>query len=579
MDKKIFLGNLLLESKLITQEQFDTAIVRQQRTGERLGKILIDLNLISEDVMLGLLSKQLNIPFIDLKDYPIKPEDVRLLPEFYARRYRAIVLSNDSTGLLVGMSDPLDLIASDELTKVLKRPFKMALVREEDLIQVVDGLYRHSTQIHNLAEELSAELKVSDFDIAQLGAGLPASDAPVVKLLQTIFEDAVQVSASDIHIEPDETILRIRFRVDGALQEQIVKEKHIAAALTLRLKLMSGLNIAEKRMPQDGRFSLKIRNLNYDVRLSTLPVQFGESVVMRLLNQSAELVSLDNIGMPEQILRQFKKIIRIPNGLILVTGPTGSGKTTTLYSALAELNKPDVKIITVEDPVEYRLPRISQVQVQPKLDLTFARVLRSALRQDPDIVMVGELRDAETTSIALRAALTGHLVMATVHTNDSVSSITRLIDMGAPEYLIAAVLHAVMAQRLVRKICVKCIKPYQPTTDEIMWLQGVGYAHILSKPLMHGAGCNYCNKTGYFGRTGVYEYLKVTPELFEILKYKKADDFDQEDKKRFHYKSLLESGLELVLSSVTTIEEIYQITGEDITSNSAFSNVVEPSQE
>jgi MSHA biogenesis protein MshE len=561
--KKIHLGNLLLENKIITQEQLNSAIARQQKTGEKLGKIFLDLNYIKEQDLLNLLSQQLKIPFIDLKNYSVRPEVVQILPEFYARRYRAIVLNNDDQGLLVGMADPLDLIATDELSRTLKRPFQVALVKEDELLHVVDMVYRHSTQIRSLAEELSAELKVTDYDIAQLGAGLPASDAPVVKLLQTIFEDAAQVNASDIHIEPDELVLRIRVRIDGILHEQIVKEKNVASALTLRLKLMGGLNIAEKRLPQDGRFSLKIRNMNYDVRLSTLPIQFGESVVLRLLNQSAELVNLDYIGMPVNVLERFRHAFTAPYGIILVTGPTGSGKTTTLYGALNELNTTDVKIITVEDPVEYRLPRISQVQVQTKIDLTFARVLRAMLRQDPDIIMIGELRDEETVSIALRAALTGHLVLATIHTNDAISTIARLIDMGAEEYLVATVLRAIIAQRLVRRICEKCSEVYEPTADELIWLKSVCKMQTVPEHFHMGTGCTYCHHTGYKGQIGVFEFLEFTPELADALRLKNTTEFLKVAHKTPGYKPLVLSGLDLVTAGVTTLSEVIRITGED----------------
>lgn len=563
MDKKNSLGNLLIENKLITPEQLSAAMARQQKTGEKLGKIIVDLGYVKESQFLDLLARQLNIPFIDLKNYSIRPEIVQILPEFYARRFRAMVLNNDNNGLLVGMADPLDLLATDELSRLLKRPFQVALVREDDLLQVIDLMYRHGTEIRNLAEELSAELTVTDYDIAQLGAGLPATDAPVVKLLQTIFDDAIQVNASDIHIEPDEKVLRIRMRIDGILHEQVVKEKNIASALTLRLKLMGGLNIAEKRIPQDGRFSLKIRNMNFDVRLSTLPVQFGESVVMRLLNQSAQLVSLDHIGMPANILKSLRQVLTLPHGIILVTGPTGSGKTTTLYGALSELNTTNVKIITVEDPVEYRLPRISQVQVQPKIDLTFARVLRAVLRQDPDIILVGELRDEETVAIALRAALTGHLVLGTLHTNDAISSATRLLDMHAPPYIVATVLRAVLAQRLVRRICEKCIEPYTPSPDEKIWLEEFSRYFDFPEGFKYGRGCNYCHNTGYQGRIGVFEFLELTPALADELRVNNEKAFYAMAKKAPEYKPLVLSGLELVTKGITTVKEVIRIVGEE----------------
>ncbi len=322
-------------------------------------------------------------------------------------------------------------------------------------------------------KELEDELGDDAFDLADLSAESESAEAPVVKLLQTLFEDAVQARSSDIHIEPDETVVRIRQRVDGVLQEQVMKEKRVNSALVLRLKLMAGLNISEKRIPQDGRFNIRVKGRSIDVRVSTMPVQYGESVVMRLLDQSQGMLNLDVTGMPETLLENFRRMIKKPHGMILVTGPTGSGKTTTLYGALTELNRPEVKIITAEDPVEYRLPRITQVQVNPKIGLEFANVLRAALRQDPDVILVGEMRDHETAEIGLRAAMTGHLVLSTLHTNDSISSAMRLIDMGAEPFLVASSLLGVVAQRLVRKVCENCREAYEPTSQEQVWLNAV----------------------------------------------------------------------------------------------------------
>lgn len=555
--QKIHIGKLLLDNHFITEEQLEQAVVRQKMTGEKLGHIIIDLGFVKEEKFLQLLSEQFHIPYIDLKNYSFNAEIVHCLPELYARRFRALVLKQDDQGLLVGVIDPQDIVMLDELSRILKRPLHLALVREEDVLQMIDVLYRRSSEITNFAQELSAEFKHNDFDLTQLGIGLSSSDAPVVKLLQSIFEDAVQVGASDIHIEPDEFILRIRQRIDGILHEHIVKEKNIASALTLRLKLMAGLNIAEKRVPQDGRFSIKIKNKNLDVRLSTIPVQFGESVVMRLLDQSAGLLNLDQIGMPEAMLKQFRRILSLPNGLVLITGPTGSGKTTTLYGALNELNTPDVKIITVEDPVEYRLPRINQIQVQPQIDLTFSRALRSVLRQDPDIMMIGELRDQETVSIALRAAMTGHFVLATLHTNDALSSAVRLIDMGAEGYLVAAVLRAVMAQRLVRRICPKCIKEASLSSQEKIWLSATAN-HYLTNSFKHGAGCSYCYHTGYKGQVGVFELVELNEASSLALRNRDLTALAHS----VDVRSFVMNGLDLATSGLTTVSEVIRITGE-----------------
>lgn len=562
--KKVHIGKLLLDNNFLTQEQLDTAIARQKSTGSRLGQVLVDMGLVNEDQILELLAQQLEIPFIDIKNYTLNPEIVQLLPEIYARRFRALVLSKDDQGLLVGMADPQDVIAYDELGRILQQPIKTALVRESDLLRVIDMMYRRTMEISTLAEELSAELTKNDYDVTQLAEGLSITDAPVVKLLQSIFEDAVQVNASDVHIEPDEHVLRIRQRIDGILHEHIIKEKAVAQALALRLKLMGGLNIAEKRLPQDGRFSIRLREKNFDVRLSTLPVQFGESVVMRLLNQSAQLLSLSHVGLPENLVRRLYKILSLPNGILLITGPTGSGKTTTLYGALTYLNNPEKKIITVEDPVEYRLPRISQVQVQAKIDLTFARILRSVLRQDPDVIMIGELRDQETVSIALRAAMTGHFVLSTLHTNDAISSAIRLLDMGAEGYIVASVLRAVLAQRLVRRICHNCVEPYEPSPQEKIWLASVVGTVNSEVVFKHGTGCSYCHNTGYKGQIGVFELLELDTELADALRLNNTVEFSRLAKMHENFRPLILSGLQFATEGVTTIREVIRITGESL---------------
>lgn len=560
--KKIYIGKMLLDNHMITQEQLDAAIAQQKQTGQRLGQVLIDMHFIEEDKLLELISQQLELPFIDLKNYHIGPEVATYLPEFYARHFRAIVLKKENNEFLVGMVDPQDIIATDELSRLLKLPIKIALIREEDLLQVIDLIYRRTSEITSFAEELSEEISENKYNVAQLGQGLSATDAPVVRLLESIFQDAVQMNASDIHIEPDEHVLRIRQRVDGDLHEQLINEKQIVGALTLRLKLMAGLNIAERRIPQDGRFSIKIKNKNFDVRLSTLPTQFGESVVMRLLNQSANLLNLSEIGMPPKILETLRKLIALPNGLILITGPTGSGKTTALYGALAEINSADKKIITVEDPVEYRLPRINQVQIAPAVDLSFARALRAILRQDPDIIMVGELRDQETVAIAIRSAMTGHLVLSTLHTNDAISSTLRLIDMGAERYLIAAVLRGIMAQRLVQRNCRNCLRQVELTPAEKIWLQEVAGPKYLDLPYMHGIGCNYCHNTGVKGQIGVFELLVWDAPLAEALRANNIEAFQKAAHEQETFRPLTQSGLDLAVSGITTVKEVMRISDQ-----------------
>ncbi|HVL76072.1 MAG TPA: GspE/PulE family protein, partial [Noviherbaspirillum sp.] len=387
-------------------------------------------------------------------------------------------------------------------------------------------------------------------------------EAPVVKLLQSVFDDAAQVRASDIHIEPQETRLQIRFRIDGVLHLQTEADIKIAQALALRLKLMSGLDISEKRLPQDGRFAIKVKNQQMDVRISTMPTQYGESVVMRLLNQSGGMLRLDSIGMPAAMLTRFRAILQRPNGLVLVTGPTGSGKTTTLYGALAELNSVERKLITVEDPVEYRLPGINQVQVNEKIELTFARVLRSALRQDPDVVLVGEMRDQETAQIGMRAALTGHLVLSTLHTNDAVSTPIRLLDMGVARYMVATSLQAVLAQRLVRVICESCASPYTLKPAEQAWLRAELGDSVASHRYVHGRGCTHCNGTGYRGRTGVYEMLEMTEALADAANQHEPAHFIKVAQAQMAGNTLRRHAVSLVVAGKTTVSEAMRVSNQ-----------------
>jgi len=379
--------------------------------------------------------------------------------------------------------------------------------------------------------------------------------------LQNLFEDAVGMNASDIHIEPDEKVLRIRQRIDGELQEHVMNEKRIAPAVVLRLKLMAGLDISERRLPQDGRFNIRVRGRTIDVRLSTMPVQFGESVVMRLLDQTDASLELEHLGMPPVMLERFHRMLHHPHGVILVTGPTGSGKTTTLYAALRELNQARSKIITVEDPVEYRLPRINQVQVKPRIGLTFANVLRSALRQDPDIVLIGEMRDQETAEIGLRAAMTGHLVLSTLHTNDAASVAARLLDMGAEGYLVAAALRAIVAQRLVRRICETCTAEYRPDEHERAWLLGQG-RRPEDFAFRKGKGCPKCNNTGYRGRVGVFEYLEPGGEMLDALRRGDTSGFVAASRESGRFMPMIDNALEYAREGVTSLQEVIRITGE-----------------
>ena len=560
--QRVRIGDLLVQEKIISEAQLQAALAEQKKSGRKLGRVIIELGLASEAQILGVLSSQLNIPFIDLKHFNFRHELIKRLPETHARRYRCIVLEEKPTAFVVGMADPTDIFAFDELSRLLPKAVSTALVRESDLLLAIDTVYRRTEEIVTLAEELGDELGDSEYDLARLTAEEGQADAPVIKLLRSLFEDAVQVSASDIHIEPDETVLRIRQRVDGMLQEQIIDNKKIAGALVTRLKLMSGLDIAEKRLPQDGRFTIRVKKKMLDVRLSTMPVQFGETVVMRLLDQSGGLLELDQLGMPANMLRRFINLVQRPSGMLLVTGPTGSGKTTTLYSALNRINREDTKIITVEDPVEYRLPRINQVQVHAKIGLDFARVLRTALRQDPDVIMVGEIRDQETAEIALRAAITGHFVLSTLHTTDAVATVSRLLDMGAEGYMVASALDAVMAQRLIRRVCEGCAEQHQLDGKDRAFVEGLlGESTPPDAQFKRGAGCTYCNRTGYRGRIGVYELLEMNADLAEAVRAGDSTLFARRIRENAAYKPLVRVALDYALQGVTSLNEVRRLAG------------------
>ena len=553
---------MLVDHGKITSDQLEEALAEQKKSGKKLGRILIEQQFIKEDDMLKVLSQQLKIPFIDLMHYKFNADIVKLIPEVQARRFRAVALSKDSEGVIVGMADPTNIFAYDELSSILKVPVRLAVVRESDLLKTIDAAYRKTEQITDFAEQLSDELADADVDLAAMLSTADVADAPVVKLLQSLFEDAVQIGASDIHIEPDENVLRIRQRVDGVLQEHVMDEARIAQALVVRLKLLAGLDISEKRLPQDGRFSMRVSERSIDVRISTMPVQYGESIVMRLLDQSSGILDLNDLGMPAELRAQFQTIVKRPYGMLLVTGPTGSGKTTTLYAALNLLNKPETKIITVEDPVEYRLPRINQVQVNSGIGLTFAKVLRSALRQDPDVVLVGEIRDEETAEIGLRAAMTGHMVLSTLHTNDAISTVNRLVDMGIESYLLASSLHAILAQRLVRRNCESCIKPVELDEHQLAWLKKHQPADASDGEFSKGEGCPHCNYTGYDGRIGVYELLYFDRDLAEALAKGDIAGFTSTALDKDGYKPLNMVALDYAREGITSMDEVIRISAD-----------------
>ncbi|EJG1819182.1 type II/IV secretion system protein [Vibrio parahaemolyticus] len=549
------LGDLLVEEGIVSEDQIQQALSAQRSTGQKLGDALIDLGFITEKQMLEFLSQQLGLPLIDLGRAPVDADAVQILPEVHARRLRAMVVARNGDTLRVAMSDPADLFTQESLMNLLgEYNLEFIIASERQLISSFDRYYRRTKEIASFAEQLQAEHQ----DVQSFDYGIDEADSEevtVVKLVNSMFEDAVQVGASDIHIEPDDKVLRLRQRVDGVLHETILNEVNIASALVLRLKLMAHLDISEKRLPQDGRFNIKVRGQSIDIRMSTLPTQYGESVVMRLLNQSSGLRPLEESGLPPELLARLRRQLSRPHGMILVTGPTGSGKTTTLYGALSELNEPGKKIITAEDPVEYRLPRITQVQINSKIDLTFSRVLRTFLRQDPDIILIGEMRDQETVEIGLRAALTGHLVLSTLHTNDAVDSALRMIDMGAPGYLVASAVRAVVAQRLVRRVCPDCKTQDHLDESRQQWLAG-RFPNQVGVTFHKGAGCQNCNLTGYRGRIGVFEMLELEHEMMDKLRANDAVGFAQAARRSENYKPLLASAMELALQGAVSLDEV-----------------------
>lgn len=561
--EKIRLGDLLVQQGLLSDEQLKFSLEEQKRSGRRLGRIVVDSAFVTEEAISQALARQLRIPFIDLKQLNPDPALVKLLPEAQARRHRALVLGKNQGRFQVGLVDPTDLQTYDDIVRLLHGDIDLVAVTESQLMQILDRLYHRTAEIKGLAKELTADLGDVPVEFGDLlGAATGAEEAPVVKLLQTVFEEAMRARASDIHIEPQDSSLRVRFRIDGVLQVQMEADPKIASALALRLKLMSGLDISEKRLPQDGRFAIKVRNNGVDVRISTMPTQYGESVVMRLLNQNTGLLTLSHLNIPPRILERLRHAVHRPSGMVLVTGPTGSGKTTTLYALLSELNSTEKKIITVEDPIEYRLHGINQVQIHEKIDLSFERVLRSALRQDPDIVLVGEMRDQTTAEIGMRAAITGHMVLSTLHTNDVISTPIRLLDMGVPSYMVALSLQLVLAQRLMRVICDICTEVHIPTPHEHEWLRLELGETVDQYTYQQGKGCPNCAQTGYQGRTGVYEMLEMTQELIAAMSNADSHIFVEAARRQMAGETLRRDAVSLVIKGRSTIEEAMRISNQ-----------------
>ena len=561
---RVRLGDLLVEQGTISAEQLQEALAFQKENGGKLGSTLVELNILSEDSLLLALSKQSKMRIINLSDYSVQPEIVRKLPEPVARRFRVIAIDNENGSILVALSDPMNIIAHDEIIRILGTNVVFGLSKESEILFAIDQNYRKKDAIVSLAEQLEFQLRDDEEDesVAE-GSQDSAQESPVINILTSVFEDAIQINASDIHIEPDKSFFRIRLRVDGVLEEQIVNEKSVLPALISRIKLMSKLNISEKRLPQDGRFTISVLDKVIDVRVSTLPVNLGESVVMRLIDRSKGIFDIDGLGMPPLIRKTLLNQIKSPYGLILVTGPTGSGKSSTLYACLEHLNTEQCKIITVEDPVEYSISRINQSQIQTQIGLTFSNILRSALRQDPDIVMVGEIRDEDTATIALQAALTGHLVFSTLHTNNSIVSAERLINMGAEPFLVATSLKLVLAQRLVRKLCTNCMEDYKLKTFEKKWIAELTGVDLSGVQFKVSTGCSKCANTGYKGRIAVYEFLEIDEQMSSFLRKEDLSSFSKYASQSSTYRPLSHWALDYAIQGLTSLQEVLRISSGD----------------
>ena len=547
------LGELLIEFKYITREQLEKALDHQEDSDKRLGDVLLDLGYISESDLVEVLEFQLGVERADLSKYVIDPSLSQYIPENIAQRYNAVPVSKDGDTLKVAMSDPSDLLAIDDMEMTSNLRVKPMIATKSEISQVMSQVFETGEDSSEVFESLDYYKSEEDEpEIDELKRMV--EDAPIVRLTNMIINQAIQKRASDIHIEPQENIVRIRYRIDGVLREHMTAPKYTQAALVSRIKIIADLDITKRRIPQDGRIRMNVRGMNIDMRVSTLPTVNGEKVVIRLLTKDESLINIENLGFSDHNLRMFENLISQPHGIILVTGPTGSGKSTTLIAALSELNDVEKNIVTIEDPVEYQLGGINQVHAKEKVGLSFASTLRSILRQDPDIIMVGEIRDEETAEIAVRAALTGHLVMSTLHTNDSVSSVTRLVDMGIPPYLVASTVIGAMAQRLVRRLCNNCKEPYEAGIEEKEFLN-VEEGTTLYK----AKGCNKCSETGYKGRLAVQEILTIDDTVEKMI-VKGADEIDiKEYAETQGMIDLKHDGIEKVKQGLTSYEELARV--------------------
>lgn len=557
-------GELLLRSNMINAEQLAQALQIQQEKGGgiRLGEVFLQMKVLTEAQILEILSKQLAIPFVrSIHDRDIPEELIRKVPTRFAKKYQILPIGYKNNAVLVVTSDPLNTSAIDDVRQLLEQPVLIAATPSTVIMEAINRSYDRASTADTTIEDLGEDV-IDDNALQEPVDLLDSEDeAPIIRLVNSILFRSVKERASDIHVEPFEREVAVRFRIDGNLYDILKIPKRLQNSVGSRIKLLGGLNIAEKRLPQDGRIRIKIAGKDVDLRLSTIPTAHGERIVLRILDKSAVVLDLKNLGFEPQMLKMAEELITKPFGIILVTGPTGSGKTTTLYAALSRINKEDINIITVEDPIEYQLAGIGQIQVNDKIGLTFANGLRSILRQDPDVVLIGEIRDRETAEIAVQASLTGHLVLSSIHTNDACSSVTRLVDMGVEPFLVSTSLVGIIAQRLVRRICPHCRQPTQATQDQLARL---GLEKIPSQANVYKAvGCDQCYHTGYKGRVGIYELLPIDEDLRSvILKNPDAVSLRQSAMAK-GFKPMRYDGLRKILQGVTTIEEVLATTQED----------------
>lgn len=561
------LGRLLVNKKIITDQQLQKALAEQKGSGERLGSVLINLGFIKEDTLLSFLSSHYGIPSISLSEFNINPDLIKLIPADLAHKYLVFPLALKGNTLVIAMADPSNIFAIDDIKFLTGYRIEALAAVESAIKDAINEYYATSTSLSELVSRMDGEAvefieEGEEIDISELKSA--SQEAPVIKLVNGMLADAIRQGASDIHLEPYEKVFRVRFRIDGVLYKVMDPSLKFKNAIISRLKIMSNLDIAERRLPQDGRIKIKMeRDLDVDFRVSVLPTLFGEKVVLRLLDKSSLQLDMTKLGFEEDDLKNFHKAISQPFGMVLVTGPTGSGKTTTLYSALSELNKISQNISTAEDPVEYNLMGINQVQIHEEIGLTFANTLRAFLRQDPDIILVGEIRDYETAEIAIKAALTGHLVLTTLHTNDAPSTVNRLLNMGIEPFLISSSVILILAQRLVRKICPEC-KTSITLPEQAFIDLGVKPEEFRDIPLYKGTGCKHCSNTGFKGRIAIYEVMPVNENVKElILKGASSTDLKKEAIKS-GLSTLRKSALNKMKQGLTTVEEVLRITSADL---------------